>query len=473
SVNPKSEALHPLVTCHIKHSILIKRLLWDPNTPLEGQNFPLIFTEPNIGFFFLNLESQLLHSHCFAMSLSGPNAANTLNSGSTLGSEYLSAVENITADAFASDKDRAEALQATYEAIGRLESPWETFVRIQPAVDVGVKLIKDVGLMPKWHEKSNVPMTSAQLAELVGNCDPELLLRFIRLLASNGFLEQTPDGKFKPNRFCSELANPEFNVLTDLHYLISGDAYRLMPEYLAERGYKNPTDPHDAVVKQSTGHTGDYWLYLRENPKRAESFNIQMKLSATMDPAWTDIYPPQNLVRGSDPKLPLFVDVGGGVGQDLLKLYHMYPEEASRLYLQDLGQVLADSDAKSILPDAVNKLEYDFFTPQPVKGARAYYLRHIIHDWQDEPAREILRMQASAMKPGYSKLLIYNHVLPDQKCPSRAASYDIMMMVYVCGRERTEEQWLALVDSVGLRVTKIWKEPPGTSSVIELEISPS
>ncbi|TIC92873.1 O-methyltransferase af390-400 [Colletotrichum higginsianum] len=313
------------------------------------------------------------------------------------------------------------------------------------AVTLGLKIIKDVGLMPKWHEKGNIPMTSAQLAELVGNCDPQLLHRFLRLLASNGFLEQTPDEKFKPNRFCIELADPDFNMLTDFHYLICENEYRLMPEYLAERGYKNPTDPHDTVVKKSTGYNGDLWSYMKENPKIGESFNIVQKVSTTMEPAWTDIYPPQNLVHESDPKLPLFVDVGGGIGQGLLNIYNMYPEEASRLYLEDLGEVIADADAKSIIPATVNKLEYNFFTPQPIKDARAYYLRHIIHDWPDESAREILLMQKSAMKPGYSKLLIYDH-------------------------ERTEKQWLALFDSVGLRVAKLWKKPPGTSSVIELEV---
>lgn len=226
---------------------------------------------------------------------------------------------------------------------------------------------------------------------------------------------------------------------------------------------------------------------MKENPKIGESFNIVQKVSTTMEPAWTDIYPPQNLVHESDPKLPLFVDVGGGIGQDLLNIYNMYPEEASRLYLEDLGEVIADADAKSIIPATVNKLEYNFFMPQPIKGkapntepamqgvdcvtdARAYYLRHIIHDWPDESAREILLMQKSAMKPGYSKLLIYDHVLDDQKCSSGAAAYDIAMMVHFCAQERTEKQWLALFDSVGLRVAKLWKKPPGTSSVIELEV---
>ncbi|GKT60557.1 sterigmatocystin 8-O-methyltransferase [Colletotrichum tofieldiae] len=110
---------------------------------------------------------------------SGTNAANVMNGEPTHGHEYLCAVKDVTASSFMSEKDRVEALQATYEAIARLESPWDTYVRLQmnmSGVAAGLKIIKDLRLMAKWHEKGCVPMTSSQLAELVGNCDPQLLL---------------------------------------------------------------------------------------------------------------------------------------------------------------------------------------------------------------------------------------------------------------------------------------------------------
>ncbi|KAK1980738.1 S-adenosyl-L-methionine-dependent methyltransferase [Colletotrichum cereale] len=394
------------------------------------------------------------------------------NGGPTRGNEYLRVVKGVTASSFMSEEERAEALQATYEAVAILESPWETHVRLDlnmPSVMAGLKIMKDLNLMVRWNEKGNIPMTSVQLAELVGGCDPQLLHRFLRLLAANGLFEQVPVEKFKPNQFIVELCNPEFNTTTDFYYLVVRRAFDLLPEHLAERGHRNPTDPNDTVMKTLTGHES-MWSYLTEDPKAGEMFNTLQKYSTAREPAWTEIYPHQKLVDESDPDYPLLVDIGGGIGQDILRLCTAHPEASSRIYLEDLPTVIADAHQKSLIPNTVNKLEYDFFTPQPIKGARAYYMHHIIHDWPDASAQKILEMQKSAMKPGYSRLLIHDQVLDDENSLVEPASLDIAMMVVLAGQERTEKHWLALFDSVGLKVIRFWKKPPHTSSIIEVEV---
>ncbi|KAK2023005.1 S-adenosyl-L-methionine-dependent methyltransferase, partial [Colletotrichum zoysiae] len=253
-------------------------------------------------------------------------------------------------------------------------------------------------------------------------------------------------------------------------HLVTRRAYELLPAHLAERGYRSPADPNDAPVKGViTGHD-TLWSYLKENPKAGETFNIFQKFLTSKKPTWMDFYPHQTLVAESDPNHPLLVDIGGGIGQDILRFYAAYPEVASRIYLEDLPEVIADARQKAIIPNTVNKLEYNFFTPQPIKSARAYYMHHIIHDWPDASAQNILEMQKSAMKPGYSSLLIHDHVLHDEKNLIGPASLDIALMVSLAGQERTEKQWLALFDSVGLKVIKFWKKPPGTSTVIEVEV---
>ncbi|KAK1566271.1 S-adenosyl-L-methionine-dependent methyltransferase [Colletotrichum navitas] len=401
----------------------------------------------------------------------------TTNGGPNRGTEYLRAVKDVTASSFVSEEDRAEALQATYEAVFRLESPWETYTRLYlniPAVMAGLKVIKDLDLMNKWHEKGNIPMTSVELAELVGGCDSQLLHRFLRLLAANGLLKQVPTEKFKPNQFCVEISNPEFSTVIDFYFLVTRPAFDLLPAHLAERGHKNPIDPNDTPVKELTGHES-MWSYLKETPKAGETFNILQKFSTMKEPAWMEMYPHEKLVDESDPNYPLLVDIGGGIGQDILRFYTAYPELASRIYLEDLPEVIADANEKAIIPNNVNKLEYNFFTPQPIKSARAYFMHHIIHDWPDASAQKILEMQKSAMKPGYSRLLIHENVLDGEKSLLGPTSLDITMMVCLAGQERTEKQWLALFDSVGLKVIKFWKKPPGTFNIIEVEVplSPS
>ena len=74
------------------------------------------------------------------------------------------------------------------------------------------------------------------------------------------------------------------------------------------------------------------------------------------------------------------------------------------------------------------------------------------------------------MKPGYSKLVIQDLVLPDQGADLRQASLDITMYFMPEGIERTAGQWKALLESVGLQINKIWSESSGVESVIEAEL---
>ncbi|KAF1998877.1 S-adenosyl-L-methionine-dependent methyltransferase [Amniculicola lignicola CBS 123094] len=112
----------------------------------------------------------------------------------------------------------------------------------------------------------------------------------------------------------------------------------------------------------------------------------------------------------------LLVDIGGGKGHDLQAFDERFGAEGNGkegvLVLQEMKEVLqgigeGDLDAKAM------KMVYDFFTPQRVKGARAYFLHHILHDWSDKYCHLILKNIREAMTPGYSKLLIHNLVLPD------------------------------------------------------------
>jgi hypothetical protein len=95
----------------------------------------------------------------------------------------------------------------------------------------------------------------------------------------------------------------------------------------------------------------------------------------------------------------------------------------------------------------------------------------VIHDWSDEPARQILKHLKDAMTPGYSKLLVHDHVLPEIRPHPQATAYDLTMMVKVSALERTESMWHSLLGSVGFKVVKIWSSPVATQSVIEAELA--
>ena len=102
------------------------------------------------------------------------------------------------------------------------------------------------------------------------------------------------------------------------------------------------------------------------------------------------------------------------------------------------------------------------------KGARAYYFRMIFHDWPDHQCTTILQHIVNAMKPGYSKLLINDIVLPDKGATWFATISDIHMMSVLGAMERSEAQWQQMLESVGLKNIKIWLGVP--ESVIEAEV---
>lgn len=112
---------------------------------------------------------------------------------------------------------------------------------------------------------------------------------------------------------------------------------------------------------------------------------------------------------------------------------------------------------------------YNFFTEQPVKGARAYLYHHIFHDWSDDKCLEILAKVKPAMKPGYSKLLIHEMIVPEKGASTLHAILDLTMMVFNGGIERTQSQWEGLMRRAGLKVTKIWDSPQeGADGIVEV-----
>lgn len=397
-----------------------------------------------------------------ASQTNGPNGHNGQNA-----QELLQTLEGMNAESFGNEEERIQAVLAAYALVSRLETPWEFVARLcmsQPALGASLKVGKDLRLFEKWHECGDGEMTSEQLAEIV-SCDPALLARLLRHLAANHMLQETSIGAFKPTKFTLALLQPVFGEWINFLYDAAIPCFFRMPEYLDQMGYKNPVDHTDGVFQYAKGWKGNMFHYFDAHPREGESFNHVIGGVMAHQAGWLDIFPHETLVN-SDTHLPLLVDTGGNVGHDLERFRQAHPETSARLYLQDKPAVIKLSKC----PDPVNKIDYDFFTPQPIKGARAYYMHAVLHDWSDEPARKILEMQKGAMTPGYSTLLIHDHIAPEALAHPHTTAYDLSMMVMVAGKERTESQWRELLRSAGYDVVRIWTSPLAVQGIIEAEM---
>ena len=198
------------------------------------------------------------------------------------------------------------------------------------------------------------------------------------------------------------------------------------------------------------------------------NFNTFMAGSLETRKDWFSTFPVDEILlngaRKEDPESALLIDIAGGEGHDIEAFHKSFPDVPGKLILQDLPQTI--DNIKSLDP-AVIRQKCDFFTEQPVKGARGYYLRSIFHNWPDNECIVIMKNIAAAMEPKYSKLLIFEWILPAKETSLYPALLDINMMAVLNGMERTETQWTQLLTQAGLEVVKFWKAGTDSEGLIE------
>jgi hypothetical protein len=97
-------------------------------------------------------------------------------------------------------------------------------------------------------------------------------------------------------------------------------------------------------------------------------------------------------------------------------------------------------------------------------------MHHILHDWSDKYCHRILKQLHDAMTPGYSRLLIHDLILPDVGAAEFQARFDLTMMTFNSGMERSREEWTKLLEDAGFRVLGLW-EHLDADGIIEAEVA--
>jgi hypothetical protein len=97
-------------------------------------------------------------------------------------------------------------------------------------------------------------------------------------------------------------------------------------------------------------------------------------------------------------------------------------------------------------------------------------MQHIIHDWDDARAGQILRVVRTAIGSGSARLLVLDGVVAPGNAPDMLKSLDIEMLLLPGGRERTADEFRALFAAAGFELVSI---TPTASSVSVLEGRPA
>lgn len=164
----------------------------------------------------------------------------------------------------------------------------------------------------------------------------------------------------------------------------------------------------------------------------------------------------------------VLADIGAGNGSLISAVLARHSHMRGLLF--DLGHVAGraqDNLRTAGLADRCTVIAGNFFDAIPA-GADAYLFRHIIHDWTDEQSIQILG-QCRKVVPANGKLLIVDCVIPAGNTPCLAKDYDITMLTFPGGQERTEAEFRTLFKASGFELTSI---TPTTTMISVVEGTP-
>jgi SAM-dependent methyltransferase len=283
-------------------------------------------------------------------------------------------------------------------------------------------------------------LTARQLTETHGvDARPEFLERALRVCASVGILTEAADGRFGPTPLSAVLTPESPDSVRAFVELIGGRWWKLMgalPEAL--RTGQNQT-------KAQTGR--EPWESSDAN--RQEQFGRAMK---------SRVQDTRGVLEHYDfSRAHTVVDVGGGFGHLALAILQRHPRvKAIVLDLPDVV-ALAQRHAMAEDPAVLERLTFvggDMFADVP--NGDVYVLKTVIHDWDDARCVQVLR-NCRVRLPADGRVLCVDKVLPPLGDTSAAGAklLDMLMMVSLPGKERTEAEWRAIFEQAGLRLVAI------------------
>jgi hypothetical protein len=284
------------------------------------------------------------------------------------------------------------------------------------------------------------PKDRDALARGVG-AHADTMNRLIRALASFGIFKQLADGRVANTAQSECLRSDAPGSLRELARMYAGS-----PMWQAWTGLEHSVRSGEPAFEHV--HGSPVFEYLAQHPESARRFDNGMVASSRlMNEALVEAY--------EWSRFGTLVDVAGGLGSTLAAILLANPPVRGVLF--DLPHVIErarDHLAQQGLAERCRTQTGSFFDAVP-PGADAYFMKHIIHDWNDEDCVRILRNCGAAM-PGHAKLLVCEKLIPPDDGPSLAKTMDLVMLVMTDGgRERTEQEFRELFARAGLRLARI------------------
>jgi hypothetical protein len=283
------------------------------------------------------------------------------------------------------------------------------------------------------------PMTIAELAAAT-RTHAESLSRILRALASSGVFSEDPDGRFRLTPLADRLR--EGVLGSQRAFAVSiGEPWWWLPWGRLLQSVQTGEVAFNCV------HGEGIFEYLRRSESASAIFNANMRAMTQVEA--------QGIVAAYDfSRSRLIADIGGGTGALLFAVLRSHREVRGILF--DDEAVLAEAR------DHLDELEVgrrctfvpgSFFLSIPVE-ADTYLLKDILHDWGDQQATSLLCRLRETMS-NESRLLVIERLIAPGNQPSAGKALDVMMLVLTGGKERTREEYRALLAAAGFTLRRV------------------
>jgi O-methyltransferase domain/Dimerisation domain len=305
--------------------------------------------------------------------------------------------------------------------------------------------------------------TIEELAQL-SKTHPPSLYRILRSLCSAGIFTETENQSFALTPMAEHLRSDVPESLCNLA-ISYGEPWR----WQSWGNILSAVKTGKSAFEETFGC--DLFQYLQQNPETDQLFSNTMEgLALLVNDALINAY--------DFSKTQTLVDIGSSIGTFTFPLLNHYPKLKAVLF--DLPHVIANADLAieqnelsntpiSELRQRCQLIAGDFFKSVPT-GHNAYFLKHILHDWDDERCLTILQNCRQAMTTD-SRLLIIERIIPLGNSPSPAKINDLEMLVLTPGgRERTEAEFTNLLKACDFQISAIH---PTNSPLYIIEATPT
>jgi hypothetical protein len=294
------------------------------------------------------------------------------------------------------------------------------------------------------------PATAEQIAGRVGS-HPEATYRLLRALTTRSIFHEEAGRRFRLTPMAEALRADSPNSVRPI-VLMAGH-----PTTWAHWGELS----YSVLTGESSFeklHGMPVFDYLDRDPDYARLFDESMSFSSGIEiPTLLDAF--DFSAYGT------IVDIGGGQGRLIAAILAAAPE--SRGILFDLEAVVARApevlEAAGV-SDRCTVVGGSFFGEVPA-GGDAYVLKHIVHDWPEHKAENILGNVRAAIGEGASLFLV-DLILPDDSAPHLGKLVDLDLLVAFGGKHRTAAEYEDLLARTGFRMVRVIPTA-GATSIIE------